>query len=330
MEKVPKATLTKRLTHIGSHLKHSIIFAGSSQFSADVLDFICKQSNITIKKVITLPEKPFGRGKKLKANPVHLLAIEKSLPLVLTKSLKKPDIKDRIIVTDCDFLLVVAFGLMIPQWLLDHPKHEPLNIHASLLPKWRGASPIHKALENGDLETGICLMRMTLGLDEGPVFIKQEVPIFSQDLFKDLEQRLLKCSFEILLKYFSDPFSNSPKPQVGDSSYAEKLVKEDGLIKSTSSAITVFNKFRAFHLWPGLYFIDKESKLTIKVKDLTLAQSSDEQLKKVLTVKKNVLLLKLKGGIIEIKTIQFPGKKPISISQVSHDKKHAVYQLNIE
>lgn len=312
-------------------MNHSIIFAGSSQFSADVLNFVCQQHNITVKKVITLPEKPFGRGKKLKANPVHTLALEKSLPLVLTKTLKKPEIKESIISSECDYLLVVAFGLMIPQWLLDFPKYEPLNIHASLLPKWRGASPIHKAIESGDDKTGICLMRMTQGLDEGPVFLRQEVPILMQDLFADLEQHLLKASLEVLTKYFTSPSIYPPLDQKGQSSYAVKLVKEDGLIKSTCSATAVFNKFKAFHQWPGVYFIDKASNLPVKIKVLTLDRSTNHQdLTQIFTVEKDAILLKLKDGVIKISEIQFAGKKPVSIKQISHDKNHQIYKLDIK
>ena len=312
-------------------MKHSIIFAGSSGFSAEVLSFLQGLDNIEIRKVITLPEQPVGRGKKVTPNPVHAHALEHDLPLILAKTLKSDEIKKELTALGCDYLLVVAFGLIIPKWLLSLPVKEPLNIHASLLPRWRGASPIHKCIEHGDETTGICLMRMTEGLDEGPVFIQKEIKVSSTDMFLDVEKNLLSCSFEIIKTYFLEPNKYlNPLNQSGESTYAHKLSKEDGLISHNTAAETIVRKFRAFHQWPGVFFINKTDNQRVKIisMDLKVYEKTTESTQKI-EVNKDSIVIRCHNGSVKITAIQFAGKKPSDIKTISHNKNHPVHFMEI-
>ena len=307
-------------------MKSSIIFAGSSEFSAQVLKHLLEKSVLEIQCVITLPARPFGRGKKLKKNPVHEMAELLQLPLYVTSSLRTQEAKSHLQAIECHYLLVVAFGLIIPKWLLEYPEQSPLNIHASSLPRWRGASPIHKAIVHGDKETGVCLMKMTQGLDEGPVYLEKKAPIGPKMLFTELETNLLEISKELLDKFFDNQGDFKLTEQSGEASYADKLNKKDGLITSESTACETLRKYRAFESWPGIYFIDLKNQLPIKIIDIELEIYSIQGNTQI-TISKKDFFINFTDGAIKINKLQFPGKKPIAVSQCLHDMSHPIHSL---
>lgn len=309
-------------------MKHSLIFAGSSAFSAGLLSYLASCEELSLKLVITLPPKKTGRGKKIQENPVQKVAQELGLPVKLTGSLKNKEDHDSLSSLESDYLVVAAFGLMIPQWLLSLPKKLPLNIHASLLPRWRGASPIHHALWHQDEKTGICLMKMTKGLDEGPVLIEKEVLITQEDLFESLEKKLLELSKHILSLYFQSPDDFSLIPQEGTPVYAPKIEKKDGLLTKQMDVEKVIATFKAFHLWPGLSFIEKNSGENIKILRIENNPVNATGTPGTISVENDHLLLNLENKALKVFQIQFPGKNPLMIKDCAHDKQHKIYQLS--
>ena len=311
--------------------KKSVIFAGSSEFSARYLEFLVKQQLVDIPLVITLPERPVGRGKALQKNPVHQKALSLGLKIKTVTSLKNKEEHEQIRSLAVDYLLVVAFGLIIPTWLLEHPKIAPLNIHASLLPRWRGASPIHRALQHADTQTGICLMIMSKGLDEGPVLSEKKVQIDSTDIFSSLEEKLLECSKTMTCDFFNDPQRFKPTVQEGKSTYADKITKNEGFITKEACAEKTVHLYRAFHLWPGLYALSQEQGLRVKLTRLCLkTQRFDGKTPGHFEVIDQKLFLHLQEGSIEVLEIQFPGKKPLACSEIIKHKNHPLLEMSIQ
>lgn len=245
-----------------------IIFAGTPDFAAAALEQLI-QAGHDVSLVLTQPDRPSGRGMKLTASPVKCLAQKHGIEVLtpLTLSMKKaPEesaaIYERLRAEGADVLVVAAYGLILPQPVLDcargigkHGDIRAINIHASLLPRWRGAAPIARAIEAGDAETGITLMKMELGLDTGPMIMKAVEPITAQDTNATLTEKMAKLGGELIAKALSmpDTLECTPQPQEGVT-YAEKLLKTESRIHWTDAASLIERRLRAFTPFPGLQF----------------------------------------------------------------------------
>jgi methionyl-tRNA formyltransferase len=237
-----------------------VIFAGTPEFARSALAALHAAGHAIV-GVFTQPDRPAGRGMKLQASAVKQFAIEHNLPVVQPHSLKLdgkyPDeaaaAKDFIAQAQADVMVVAAYGLILPQWVLDAPKHGCLNIHASLLPRWRGAAPIHRAIEAGDAQTGVTIMQMDAGLDTGDMLLEETLPILMQDTTASLHDKLASMGAALIVKALTQVGQFKPVQQpVEGVTYAHKIEKAEAAIDWTLSAQRLSQRIRAFDPFPGM------------------------------------------------------------------------------
>ncbi len=265
------------MTGLAEKLK--IIFMGTPEFSAGALDALIKTHDVIA--VYSQPPRPKGRGQQVQKSPVHELAEQNNIPVFTPLSFKKDaDAVVQFKNLNADVAVVAAYGLILPQAVLDAPKYGCLNIHASLLPRWRGASPIQHAIWKGDTVSGVTIMRMELGLDTGPMLLKRETPITDQTTTQSLHDALSTMGAEMIvdvLSRFASPVKTGTfktpassgealveeKQDDAESVYAPMLRKEDGAIDWNDAAIDIDRQVRALNPWPGTYTVSKGKRLKI-------------------------------------------------------------------
>ncbi len=229
-----------------------IVFAGTPAFAVPSLRAAASRNEVVA--VYTQPDRPAGRGRALTPSPVKLEAIKRGIPVLQPESLKSQLARDALGALQPDLMIVVAYGLILPQKILDIPRHGCWNVHASLLPRWRGAAPIQRAIEAGDGETGICLMQMEKGLDTGPVLLPSPLPIGESETAGQLHDRLAELGAQVLadglglLRAGMRPVPQ-PQPEAGVT-YAHKLEKGEAKLDWSQPAQRLANKIRAFNPWP--------------------------------------------------------------------------------
>ena len=229
-----------------------IVFAGTPDFAVPSLRVAAARSEVVA--VYTQPDRPAGRGRGVTASPVKLEAVQRGIPVLQPENFKDALSKDELRALKPDLLVVVAYGLILPQAVLDIPTHGCWNVHASLLPRWRGAAPIHRAIEAGDSRSGVCLMQMEKGLDTGPVLLSQALDIGIEETGGQLHNRLAELGAQTLsdglglLRAGFKPVAQ-PQPAAGVT-YAQKLDKSEATLDWSQSAHNLANKVRAFNPWP--------------------------------------------------------------------------------
>ncbi len=229
-----------------------IIFAGTPTFAVPCLRAAARYDEVVA--VYTQPDRPAGRGRALTASPVKLEALQRGIDVLQPETLKKQVSRDALRALEPDLMIVVAYGLILPQRILDIPKYGCWNVHASMLPRWRGAAPIQRAIEAGDTETGVCVMQMEKGLDTGPVLLSQSLTIGEHDTGGQLHDKLSELGAQVLsdglglLRAGIVPVAQ-PQPEDG-ATYAHKLDKHEAKLDWSQPATTLANKVRAFNPWP--------------------------------------------------------------------------------
>lgn len=229
-----------------------IIFAGTPDFAASALKTII-DAGYDVIAVYTQPDRPAGRGRKLQASPVKALALEHHIPVEQPLNFKEEGSIDTLRSYAADLMIVAAYGLLLPKAVLDAPKHGCINIHASLLPRWRGAAPIQRAIIAGDKQSGITIMQMNEGLDTGDMLLKLTTPINDDDTGGSLHDRLAELGGVATLQALDLIQKQQLKPEKQDdtkSNYAKKLAKAEAWIDWTSSATDIERLIRAFNPWP--------------------------------------------------------------------------------
>jgi len=229
-----------------------IIFAGTPEFAATALAALLGSPH-EVCTVYTQPDRPAGRGRKLKASPVKELALQHGIPVHQPASLKDPAEQQTLRGYGADLMVVVAYGLLLPAAVLEAPRLGCINIHASLLPRWRGAAPIQRAIEAGDAQTGVTIMQMDVGLDTGDMLYTVTTPIEATDTAQTLHDRLAKLGAEALLTTLEGIEAASLTPVKQDdamANYARKLDKAEAQIDWTRSSAEIDRLVRAFHPWP--------------------------------------------------------------------------------
>ncbi|GAA0795070.1 methionyl-tRNA formyltransferase [Marinobacterium sediminicola] len=229
-----------------------IVFAGTPEFAAESLAAVLETEHQVV-AVYTQPDRPAGRGRKLRPSPVKALALEHDLPVYQPLSLKDAEQQQILADLNADLMIVVAYGLLLPQAVLDTPRLGCINVHASLLPRWRGAAPIHRALLAGDITTGITIMQMDAGLDTGDMLSKAECTIENSDTSGTLHDRLAVLGAQLLVETLAPLAAGtlSPEPQDGSlATYAHKLEKQEGQIDWSLPAEEVVRRVRGFNPWP--------------------------------------------------------------------------------
>lgn len=297
-----------------------IIFAGTPDFAATALRALVNAGH-EIPLVLTQPDRPSGRGLKLTRSPVKVLAESLGIPVEtpLTLSVKRdpegaPKMHNLLRSLNADLLVVAAYGLILPQAVLDcahgigvHGDIRALNIHASILPRWRGAAPIARAIEAGDAETGVTLMKMELGLDTGPAVLVERTPILPADTNESLTERLAQIGANLLVTALATPdiLDCVPQPEEGVL-YAEKLLKPESRIHWSDSATLIARRMRAFTPFPGLQF--EHAGQPVKVWSAYAVDSASNAIPGTVLDTKDALTVACGEGAIRMDILQRAGK----------------------
>jgi methionyl-tRNA formyltransferase len=291
-----------------------IIFAGTPAFAAETLKALINTEH-EICAVYTQPDRPAGRGRKLTASPVKQLAQEHNIPVEQPINFKSDDAIQTLAGYQADLMIVVAYGLLLPQVVLDTPKLGCINVHASLLPRWRGAAPIQRAILAGDKESGVCIMQMEAGLDTGPVLSEARCPITEEDTAQVLHDRLAILGATTLvetLKYIEQRQRNA-KPQNDDlTSYASKLDKKEADIDWQLSAQDILRKINAFNPWPVAQTIWHDAIFRIWRAQL-VREETQQPAGQIIKVDKVGIDVATSDGILRITELQLPGKRAMSV-----------------
>lgn len=292
-----------------------IIFAGTPQFAALALEALINEGH-EIMLVLTQPDRPSGRGMKLNSSAVKLLAQKYKLNLLQPSSLKQTNTQAKLEEIGADIMVVAAYGLILPSNILDYPKLGCINIHASLLPHWRGAAPIQRAILAGEKETGITIIQMDQNLDTGNILLQESIPILTNDNSKSLNDRLAllgaSCVVKVLNLIENHKITSTPQNEE-NASYAPKLKKEEARINWQLSAKTINNSIRAFNPRPGAYSTVKGHTLKIFQAKLTFEEKGHPG-EILATGKKGIVVACGKGSLI-LEVVQKPGGKKLSASE---------------
>lgn len=237
-----------------------VVFMGTPDFAVPPLRALLESPDHRYKVVgvVTQPDRPAGRGRTLHASPVKQVAVGAGLPLLQPEKLRAPGVFEQLQAWSPDLIVVAAFGQILRQNVLDLPRYGCINVHASLLPRWRGAAPIQAAIRAGDAQTGITIMKMDAGLDTGPMLAKRAVPISREDTGQTLHDKLAAIGGPLLIETLDGYIAGHITPQVQDESqqtYAPMLKKEDGAVHWSQPAAAIERQVRAYDPWPGTYTI---------------------------------------------------------------------------
>jgi methionyl-tRNA formyltransferase len=235
----------------------NVVFMGSPLFAIPSLNALSTKHEFDLVGVFTQPDRPAGRGRKIRSSPVKLRSAELGLSIYQPDSLKSPEIISTLQALNTELIVVAAYGKILPPNLLDLPKFGSINVHASLLPRWRGASPIQAAIHAGDSYTGVTIMKMDPGLDTGPILSQRRISIHSSDTGGSLSERLADLGAELLLETISGYISGELHPfeqDVNKATYAPLLKKSDGRLDFMRPALELERQIRAFDPWPASFF----------------------------------------------------------------------------
>lgn len=302
----------------------NVLFFGTPTFSTICLKDLLASPLFNVCGVVTQPDRPAGRGQKLQACPVKLLAIENNLPVFQPKKIKGSEsefLNDISRLGPIDFGVVIAFGQILPQAILDYPKFGCVNIHASLLPRWRGAAPIQRALLAGDKETGVCIMKMEAGLDTGPVYAKSSIEIAKDDSAISLHDTLSDIGAKLLVQTLPKIASGSLKAITQEQqgvTYADKISPLDLLIDWNESADSLIRKINTFSPKPGAYcLLDGKRLKILSAKPYIKVQNTSNSPNpgQIEEISENGLVVQTGHGQINIIDIQLEGKRAMAASE---------------
>lgn len=294
-----------------------IVFAGTPDFAATALKALLDAGH-TVVGVYSQPDRPAGRGRKLMPSPVKQVALDANLPVFQPDSLKPEDAQQELAALQPDVMIVAAYGLILPKAVLAIPRHGCLNIHASLLPRWRGAAPIQRAIAAGDGETGITIMQMDAGLDTGDMLLKEATPVRPDDTGGSLHDRLAEMGGKAIIKALASLAKGEliGEAQNGDdANYAHKLSKEEGHIDWTRSAPEIERLIRAFNPWPGTFTDLGDQRIRIHHAE-ALAQSSDKPPGTVLRREREGIDIACGAGTLRVTSVQLPGTRALSVNDL--------------
>ena len=291
-----------------------ILFAGTPKASAKILKYLAIHNDINVIGAITQPDKPQKRGNKVLCSEVSAEAKSFNIPTYKPNDLDNNDIKNLIGSLNFDFLVVAAYGKILPDWLLNLPKHMPINIHYSLLPQYRGASPIQSSLLNGDNVSGVTFMEMSSGLDEGKIIDKYKINI-NQDtnkssLEEDLSELAISKIYEVINNVYSNKYSSSQQEE-SLATYCKKIKKTDSILNFSSPAETILNKYRAYYSWPGVRFVHKKTMVKISKMHIT-EEKFNGSVGSIVRFDKSGLYINTSTKTIVITYLQMPNKNVIS------------------
>lgn len=293
----------------------NIVFAGTPEFGLPCLDALF-HSEHQLKAIYTQPDRPAGRGRKLQASAVKEWAIQHDIPVYQPPNFKSPEAIAELAALQPDVLIVIAYGLILPTAVLNIPQFGCINVHASLLPRWRGASPIQHAILFGDERSGVTIMQMDVGLDTGAMYRTVECALNTNDTAASLHDKLAQISAEPLLATLQSIAMNLAKATPQDSAlatYAGKINKEDAQINWQDSAKNIDQKIRAFNPWPIAYTALGEDVLRIYQAQIN-SEPTNIAPGTVMKIDKKGMLVATGEGSLLVEKIQFPGAKALSVA----------------
>lgn len=282
---------------------------GSPDFALPTLRSLSKHYQVV--GVVTQPDRASGRGRELKAPPVKALALELNIPVIQPQKIREPEAMQQLHEWQPDLIVVAAFGQILKKDVLDLPKYGCVNVHASLLPRWRGAAPINAAILAGDEETGVTIMQMDVGLDTGSMLAKRSLRLTPDHTAGVVTQALATLGADLLLEtlpnYLAGEITPTPQPDEGVT-YAPMLKKEDGLLDFTKSAVELERRVRAMNPWPGAWF--EWNGAPLKVHKARVVEGKAEAGKRL--VDQNQPAVGAGSGVLILEEVQPPGKKPMN------------------
>jgi len=286
-----------------------VVFMGSPDFSLPCLRALAK--NYDVVGVVTQPDRASGRGRELKSPPVKTLALELGIPLMQPEKLRMPEAMEQLHAWAPDLIVVAAFGQILKKDVLDLPQHGCINVHASLLPRWRGAAPINAAILYGDDETGITIMRMDVGLDTGPMLTKKSIRLTPTDTAGSVTQVLSQLGADLLIETLPRWIAGEIEPQTQDdalSTYAPMMKKDEGRLDFTHEVNELERRVRAFNPWPGA-FMDFNGTI-LKIHRAHVGQGNVPEGQRLIVQDQPVV--GGRGGLLTLDEVQPAGKKPMS------------------
>lgn len=294
-----------------------IIFAGTPEIATVPLQALL-QSKHDIIAVYTQPDRPAGRGKKLMPSPVKILALQHNIIVEQPENFKLEEVREKLKSYQADIMIVMAYGLILPASILEAPKHGCINIHVSLLPRWRGAAPVQQAILAGDRETGVTIMQMDNGLDTGAILHQQSCLINEKDTSEIVYKKLAAISSTLLLKTLEDVEEEKLNPVAQNNAlatYAHKIEKNDAKINWYETSDMIDQKVRAYYPAPIAFFEWKNERVRIW-QGFSIENISDALPGSVIEMNKQGIIIKTSDGAYCITRLQFPGKNPLSAHEI--------------
>ncbi len=290
-----------------------IIYAGTPEFAATALEALINSPH-QLCAVYTQPDRPAGRGRQLRASPVKALALAHGIEVLQPESLKGEEALHQLASYNADIMVVAAYGLLLPEKILNTPKLGCLNIHASLLPRWRGAAPIQRAICEGDEKTGVTIMQMDVGLDTGDMLLKKETSILPEDNAQTLHDRLALLGAEALIETLNllENGSITATPQnPEEANYAKKLSKDEAIINWNNPASSIARAVAAFNPWPVAQTVWDDK--TVRIwQAVALDDNADKPPGCVIATGKEGIDIACGKGCLRVMKLQLPGGKPLA------------------
>ena len=297
-----------------------LVFAGTPEFAAEHLKALLDTPH-QIVAVYTQPDRPAGRGQKLMPSPVKQLALQHGLPVLQPPSLRDPAAQEELRALAPDLMVVVAYGLILPQAVLDIPRLGCINSHASLLPRWRGAAPIQRAVQAGDAESGVTVMQMEAGLDTGPMLLKVTTPITAGDTGGSLHDRLAQLGPQAVVQAIAGLAAGTLQGEVQDdalATYAHKLNKDEARIDWSRPADELERLVRAFNPWPICHSTLDGQPLKVLAAEPAEGRGQPGQ---ILDASKDGLTVACGEGALRLTRLQLPGGKPLAFADLYNSRR---------
>jgi len=301
-----------------------IVFAGTPEFAAEHLKALL-HSPYQVVAVYTQPDRPAGRGQKLMPSPVKQLALQHEMAVYQPQTLRDPAAQAELAALKPDLLVVVAYGLILPQVVLDIPRLGCINSHASLLPRWRGAAPIQRAIQAGDAQSGVTVMQMEAGLDTGPMLLKVSTPISADDTGGSLHDRLAELGPPAVLQAIAGLAGGSLRGEVQDDSlatYAHKLNKDEALLDWSRPAVELERLIRAFNPWPICHSSLNGAPLKVLAAQLVTEPGAGRGAPgEILAASKDGLTVACADGALRLTRLQLPGGKALNFADLFNSRR---------
>ncbi|OED71787.1 methionyl-tRNA formyltransferase [Vibrio splendidus ZS-139] len=304
-----------------------IVFAGTPDFAARHLAALLSSEHEVI-AVYTQPDRPAGRGKKLTASPVKNIALENNIPVYQPENFKSDEAKQELADLNADIMVVVAYGLLLPQAVLDTPRLGCINVHGSILPRWRGAAPIQRSIWAGDKETGVTIMQMDIGLDTGDMLSIATLPIEATDTSASMYEKLAGLGPDALVDCLANIASGKAVAEKQDdelANYAKKLSKEEAKIDWNDSAEHIERCVRAFNPWPMSHFAivdsNSDAEISIKVWQTRVdEESTSAPAGTIIKADKTGIYVATGDKVLVLEQLQVPGKKAMSVQDILNSR----------